>query len=259
MLILLSPAKTLDFDPHPLRRSTQPVNMEKTSTLIQQLQHLTSGEIGALMKLSDNLSELNYRRFQTFSSVQALDINAKQALLAFKGDVYRDWPLDTYSDDDFGWAQDHLRILSGLYGLLKPLDLIQPYRLEMGTKLQNNHGKHLYAFWGSILREQLEADLKAQGSELIVNLASLEYFKAAQGKKLQGRIVSPTFKDFHVKSGTFKILAFYAKRARGAMAHYLIANRITKVDGLLNFDLNGYKYDAESSSELKPVFLRDQT
>jgi cytoplasmic iron level regulating protein YaaA (DUF328/UPF0246 family) len=256
MLILLSPAKTLDFSPTPVSLHSQPQALDQSMLLVEQLQAMEPQELGSLMKISDKLAQLNAERYQDFEAPFALGQHeVKQALLAFKGDVYKDWPLGTYQEEDFQWAQDHLRILSGLYGVLRPMDLMRPYRLEMGTRMANERGKDLYAFWGERISALLADALKAQGDDLVINLASQEYFRAVQASALPGRVVSPVFKDF--KNGKYKIIAFYAKKARGLMAHYLIKNRIRDLEGLRGFSLQGYSYDEASSTQEAPVFLRD--
>lgn len=257
MLILLSPAKTLDFSPTPVALHSQPQALEQSLLLVKRLQQLEAPALGSLMKVSDQIAALNVERYQDFEAPFALGQHeVKQALLAFKGDVYKDWPLDSYDDEDFQWAQAHLRILSGLYGVLRPMDLMRPYRLEMGTRLRNERGKNLYEFWGQRIAALLAQALQEQGDELVINLASQEYFRAVQTQHLPGQVVSPVFKD--LKKGEYKIIAFYAKRARGLMAHYLIKNRVQDLEGLRAFSLNGYRYDEASSTEAEPVFLRDE-
>ncbi|MEL6182519.1 MAG: peroxide stress protein YaaA, partial [Myxococcota bacterium] len=247
--------KTLDFDPPELRLHTTPTLLDDTTTLVGRLREFSAAELGALMKLSDRLAELNFGRFQDFAPAHVLDQGAKQALLAFNGDVYRDWPLETYSEEDFRYAQQHLRILSGLYGVLRPLDLIQPYRLEMGTRLATERGKTLYAFWGDRITQALNADLdQYSGKRWVINLASNEYFKSVKTTALNGRVVSPVFRDW--SKGAYKVVAVHAKRARGMMAHDLIARRVTDMDGLKRFALGGYRYDEASSTDDAPVFLR---
>jgi cytoplasmic iron level regulating protein YaaA (DUF328/UPF0246 family) len=254
MLILLSPAKSLDFSPSAVTTFTEPELLDEADRLIATLQKKSKKKVAALMSLSDSLAELNVERYQSYERPFVLNEGAKQALLAFKGDVYREWPLDTYSDDDFAFAQDHLRILSGLYGSLRPLDLIRPYRLEMGTQLKTRRGKNLYAFWGGRITEALNRSLDPSGDDLVINLASNEYFSAVKRSGIRGRIVSPVFKDW--KNGRYKIISFFAKRARGAMADHLIRHRADDLQGLLSFEGEGYRYDAASSTEDAPVFLR---
>jgi len=252
MIIVISPAKTLDFDSAPITKSyTQPRFIEQSQQLIDDLKKLSTGDIASLMKLSDKLAALNMARFQTWGIPFNLD-NAKQAVLAFKGDVYTGLDADTLSEDELEFAQQNLRILSGLYGALRPLDLMQAYRLEMGTKFANTKGKDLYQFWGSQLRESIEAEL-ADG--VLINLASNEYFKAVQAKKLNARIITPVFKDW--KSGQYKIISFYAKKARGLMSRYIIEQRLQEPEALKQFDTDGYRFSAEMSSGDEWIFIRD--
>jgi len=252
MIIVISPAKTLDFDSAPITKSyTQPRFIEQSQQLIDDLKKLSTGDIASLMKLSDKLAALNMARFQTWQAPFDLD-NAKQAVLAFKGDVYTGLDADTLSEDELEFAQQNLRILSGLYGALRPLDLMQAYRLEMGTKFANTKGKDLYQFWGSQLRESIEAEL-ADG--VLINLASNEYFKAVQAKKLNARIITPVFKDW--KSGQYKIISFYAKKARGLMSRYIIEQRLQEPEALKQFDTDGYRFSAEMSSGDEWIFIRD--
>jgi len=203
------------------------------------------------MKLSDKLAALNMARFQTWLKPFNLD-NAKQALLAFKGDVYTGLDADTLDEVGLEFAQQHLRILSGLYGVLRPLDLMQAYRLEMGTKFANKKGKDLYQFWGSQLRDSLEAELK---EGVLINLASNEYFKAVEAKKLKARIITPIFKD--LKNGQYKIISFYAKKARGLMSRYIIDHRLIKPESIKDFDSEGYRFSPEMSQADEWVFLRN--
>lgn len=256
MLILLSPAKSLDYEsPLLCERSTQPRLKAETSELIRQLQELSVAEIADLMRISDKLAELNYDRFQGFAE-SFTKSNSRQAIFAFVGEVYQGMSLADWSVDDFSIAQDKLRILSGLYGVLRPLDLMQPYRLEMGTRFENNRGKNLYQFWGDRITDLLNADLKKSDSDVVLNLASNEYFSAVTPSKLDGHLVSPVFKD--EKNGKYKIISFYAKRARGLMADFVIKNNLKQVSDLQQFTAAGYAYDTESSTEAKPVFLRSE-
>ncbi len=256
MLILLSPAKSLDFSESSVQVHSVPQFLEDTDALIATLRAKSPADVASLMHLSEKLADLNVERYQTYERPEQPDATSKQALLAFKGDVYRDWPLDTYDDADFAYAQDHLRILSGLYGALRPLDLIRPYRLEMGTKLETDRGANLYQFWGSAITDRLNETLRETGDETVVNLASNEYFSSVKKRELNAEIVSPVFKDW--KNGKYKIISFFAKRARGAMAHYLLKNRVESLEGLRAFDDDGYRFDEESSTPAAPVFLRRQ-
>jgi cytoplasmic iron level regulating protein YaaA (DUF328/UPF0246 family) len=252
VLIVISPAKTLDFETAATTESySQPRFLEESQLLINELNNLSTADIASLMKLSDKLAALNMVRFQTWHAPFNLD-NAKQALLAFKGDVYTGLDAETLDDSGLEYAQHHLRILSGLYGVLKPLDLMQPYRLEMGTKLANEKGKDLYQFWGNQLRESIEAELT---DGVLINLASNEYFKAIEAKKLKARIITPVFKDW--KNGQYKIISFYAKKARGLMSRYIIDHKINQPENIKKFDSQGYRYSPEISEADQWVFLRD--
>ena len=206
-----------------------------------------------LMNISPALSALNRERFQSWQREFSLD-NAKQAVLAFKGDVYTGLEADTMTSRDLDWAQKHLRILSGLYGVLRPLDLMQPYRLEMGTALKTDGGKNLYAFWGDQISHALNDQLSEVKSGFLVNLASNEYFKSVNLNALDAEVITPAFKDW--KNGEYKMISFFAKKARGRMSAWVIKNRIKSVKRLVEFNLDGYRFDASSSSENKPVFLR---
>ncbi|MEH6471918.1 MAG: peroxide stress protein YaaA [Halopseudomonas sp.] len=261
MLILISPAKTLDFDTAPTtQRFSQPELLLHSQQLIEQLREMPPQAIGELMKLSDKLASLNAARFETWAQPFTAD-NAKQALLAFKGDVYTGLDAQTLSEDDLSFAQQHLRMLSGLYGLLRPLDLMQPYRLEMGTKLANDRGANLYQFWGDIitdavnqaLSDQAEAD---QGDELLINLASNEYYKSVQTKRLNARVITPVFKDR--KNGQYKVISFFAKKARGLMTRYIIENRLSDIQALKAFDAQGYYFCESESSDNELLFKREE-
>ena len=256
MLMVISPAKTLDYDTPPvIEQSTQPRFVEHSVELIDVLREKSPQDIAKLMSLSDKLASLNVARYGSWER-ESTPNNAKQALLAFKGDVYTGLNAEDFSADDFAFAQQHLRMLSGLYGLLRPLDLMQPYRLEMGTKLANARGKDLYAFWGERISQWLNEDLAAQGDEVLLNLASQEYFGAVKPKALNARIIDTVFKD--QKNGQYKIISFYAKKARGLMARYVIKERLQDPEGLKDFNLDGYRFDPASSSEDQLVFLRDE-
>lgn len=215
---------------------------------------MTPSQIGELMHLSDKLSGLNAARFGSWTPAFTPE-NAKQALLAFKGDVYTGLQAETLSEAELSYAQDHLRMLSGLYGLLRPLDLMQPYRLEMGTKLANGRGKDLYAFWGTRISEWLNEALAEQGDDLLLNLASNEYFSAVKRSALNARIIDTDFKD--LKNGQYKIISFYAKKARGMMSRFVISEKINTPEALRQFDAGGYRYSKEQSTTTRLVFLRD--
>jgi len=255
MLTVISPAKTLDYDtPAVTQRFTLPQYLDDSQELITQLRELSPAQISELMHLSDKLSGLNAARFGSWTP-DFTPANAKQALLAFKGDVYTGLDAESLSEDDFSYAQQHLRMLSGLYGLLRPLDLMQPYRLEMGTKLANARGKDLYAFWGTRISEWLNQALAEQGDDVLLNLASNEYFSAVKRNALNARVINVDFKDW--KNGQYKIISFYAKKARGMMSRFVIQERINDPEQLKQFDVQGYYYSAEQSKTDHLVFLRD--
>ncbi|MFI8375138.1 peroxide stress protein YaaA [Pseudomonas helleri] len=255
MLMVISPAKTLDYETPPATaRFTLPQYLDHSQVLIEQLRELSPQQIGELMHLSDKLSGLNAARFGSWTPAFTPE-NAKQALLAFKGDVYTGLNAVDFNEDDFDYAQTHLRMLSGLYGLLRPLDLMMPYRLEMGTKLANARGKDLYAFWGTRISEWLNEALAEQGDDVLLNLASNEYFSAVKKSALNARIINTEFKD--LKNGQHKIISFYAKKARGMMSRFVIKERINTPEHLKQFDAQGYRYSAEQSKPDLLVFLRD--
>ena len=255
MLMIISPAKTLDYD-SPLASEThsQPDFLDDACELVDQLKELEPHQVSNLMSISDKLGQLNAERFRTWHTPFTPD-NARQAVLAFKGDVYTGLDAESFSEEDFSFAQTHLRILSGLYGLLKPLDLMQPYRLEMGTKFENTRGKDLYAFWGSKITHALN-DLLAADDKVLVNLASNEYFKSVKKKELDARLITPQFKDW--KNGQYKMISFYAKKARGLMCRYAIQNRISNAEDLKGFNLDGYYFSEDQSDNNNWVFLRDE-
>jgi len=254
MLIFLSPAKSLDYKTPPqVATHTQPAFLKQSETLIKQLRKLSPADIANLMDLSDPLALLNFNRYADWK-LPFTPENAKQAVLAFDGDVYDGLAAKTLSAADLDFAQQHVRILSGLYGILRPLDLMQPYRLEMGTKFANKGGKDLYAFWGERLLDAINAELATMSRPVAVNLASEEYFKAAVGRKFKGQLIQPVFEDW--KSGKYKIISFYAKRARGLMTRYAVLNRLDEPEGLKEFDYDGYAFAAESSDDKTWVFRR---
>ncbi|ELA3111672.1 peroxide stress protein YaaA [Vibrio vulnificus] len=256
MLIVVSPAKTLDYEsPLVTHTFTQPELVDYSKQLIEVCRQLTPADVASLMKVSDKIADLNVGRFQEWSEEFTPD-NARQAILAFKGDVYTGLEAETLNDDDFDYAQKHLRMLSGLYGLLKPLDLMQPYRLEMGTKLANPKGSNLYQFWGNVITEKLNEAIAAQGDNVLINLASNEYFKAVKPKALDAQVITPIFKD--AKNGQYKVISFFAKKARGMMARYIIENRISSVADLTQFDSAGYYFVEEESTSTELVFKREE-
>ena len=254
MLMVISPAKTLDYEsPLVTSRFTQPELLDHSAELIGRARQLSPDQIASLMKISDKLAGLNAARFADWQP-DFTPANARQALLAFKGDVYTGLAVEDFSEADLDFAQDHLRMLSGLYGVLRPLDLMQPYRLEMGTRLANARGKDLYAFWGERISQWLNEALAAQGDDVLLNLASNEYFKSVRPKALQGRIITPVFKD--LKNGQYKIISFYAKKARGMMARHIIKHRLTKVEQLTGFNADGYYFVPEESDANTLMFKR---
>jgi hypothetical protein len=255
MLILISPAKTLDFEaPAKTRTATQPVFLEDAKQLIEELQQLPPDGVSKLMSISSKLGDLNHKRFMNWRLPFTKD-NAKQSVLAFKGDVYTGLDAEGFSARNFCYAQKHLRILSGLYGVLRPLDLIQPYRLEMGAKFANRRGKDLYQFWDDSITVELNKALNTLKTDTVVNLASNEYFRAVHRKELQADVISPAFKDLN--NGKYKILSFYAKKARGQMAGWIIQNGINDAEQLRKFRVAGYRYSADLSTPHEPAFIRD--
>jgi cytoplasmic iron level regulating protein YaaA (DUF328/UPF0246 family) len=256
VLTVLSPAKTLDFETPPTtRKSTQPLFVDQAAALVEDARGLDPAAIQKLMGVSEKIAELNFQRFHDWVPEFSLD-NAKQAVLAFKGDVYTGLRAETLDSKQLAFAQKHLRILSGLYGLLRPLDLMQPYRLEMGLKFANSGGKNLYDFWGQQITDTLNKHIKASGSPVLVNLASNEYFKAVKPKAVAAEIITPAFKD--LKNGKYKMISFYAKKARGLMANYIITEGLNDPEGLKDFAVEGYYYSPEQSTATEWVFLRDE-
>ena len=254
MLILLSPAKSLDYETPPTTdKHTLPQFVEESAALIEVLRPYTPAQIASLMDLSDALSTLNVARYGAWRPKFTAK-NSKQAILAFNGDVYDGLDAKTLKQTDLDWAQDHVGMLSGLYGLLRPLDWMQPYRLEMGTKLANPRGKDLYAWWGDTLAEYLNKQLARQKDSVIINLASQEYFKSVKRKALKARVVECVFEDW--KAGHWKVISFHAKKARGMMARHAILKRASKPEQLLDFSAEGYAYDAKASEPDRLVFRR---
>ena len=253
MLMLLSPAKTLDFEtPAPTTETSKPVLLREASTLAKLMKTKSEQDLAGMMKISPKLAALNHERFQTWTPARGA---LKQSLFAFRGDVYQGLQADTFSTQDIRFAQKHLRMLSGLYGLLKPLDLIKPYRLEMGTRLGNQRGADLYDFWQVALAKKLLEDLDSQAKPVVINLASNEYFKAVDVSALgHVQIINPVFKD--TSNGRLKIISFFAKRARGAMANFVIKQRIKQPEKLKTFDTDGYQYQPDLSTETDWVFAR---
>ena len=255
MLTVLSPAKTLDYETPPTTPvSTTPRFMDQSALLVDDARQLDPMAIRTLMGVSEQIANVNHERFMNWQP-DATTQNAKQAVLAFKGDVYTGLQADTLSAADLEFAQSRLRILSGLYGLLRPLDLMQPYRLEMGLKFSNQRGKNLYEFWGEQLTQTLNEDLASAHTDVLINLASNEYFKAVKPKLLSADIITPQFKD--LKNGHYKMISFFAKKARGVMARHIIEQRITEPEDLKAFDGLGYYFSEVHSTGNQWVFLRD--
>ncbi len=256
MIIVLSPAKSLDYDTPPhIQAHTLPDFIDDAAALVDELRVLSPQQIASLMDISDPLAQLNFQRYADWSRTFS-PANAKQAVLAFNGDVYEGFDARSLSAADLDYAQRHVRVLSGLYGLLRPLDLLQPYRLEMGTRFENARGKDLYAFWGERITRALNTQLNARegASRVLVNCASTEYFRSVKPKLLDAPVVTPVFEDW--KGGRYKIISFHAKRARGLMARHVVENRIATPDGLKAFAAEGYAFDAAASNDATYVFRR---
>lgn len=254
MLILLSPAKTLDYETETkLPTKTTPEWIDEAAKLVETLKKKTPKQLAALMGISDKLALLNHQRYQDWQTPMP-EAETKQAALAFKGEVYLGLEADQMTKKQLEYAQEHLRILSGLYGILRPLDAMLPYRLEMGTALKTRRGKDLYAFWGNRITQSINEQLDAIGSKYLLNLASNEYFRSVQAKDIQAEIIAPVFKD--QSKGKYRVISYFAKKARGTMASWVIRNKVKTTNKLLQFDGDGYRYDEASSSESAPVFLR---
>lgn len=256
MIIVLSPAKSLDYEtPAHVSKHTIPDFVDEATQLVEQLRGYSPQQLASLMDISDALARLNFQRYADWSPKFGTD-NAKPAVLAFNGDVYEGFDAKTLSAADLDYAQRHVRVLSGLYGVLRPLDLLQPYRLEMGTRLPNPRGKDLYAFWGERITDALNVQLQrnARASRVLVNCASTEYFKSVRPKRLDARIVTPVFEDW--KGGRYKIISFHAKRARGLMARFAVEHRLDSPDLLKEFAAEGYAFDAAASNDSTFVFRR---
>jgi len=254
MLIVVSPAKTLDYEsPAKTKVFTTPDYLKDSQQLVDQLRTFSALDIAELMHVSMKIAELNFDRFEMWKK-PFTEKNAKQAVLAFKGDVYTGLQAETFGSKDFKFAQAHLRILSGLYGLLRPLDLMQPYRLEMGTKLENARGKNLYEFWGSEITDGLNQQLKKIKSKYLINLASNEYFKSVKTKNLDAEIITPAFKEY--KNGDYKMLGVYAKKARGMLSKYIIQNQLTDPEDIKFFSEDGYRFNKKFSKGNNWVFTR---
>ena len=256
MLITLSPSKGQDFEEASLsKKYTKPVDLKDSELLIKELRKIKSKKLQQMMAISEKIATLNVDRYKTFTTPFTTK-NAKQAIFAFKGDVYGGLDLSAFKEEDYAYAQDHLRILSGLYGCLRPMDLIQPYRLEMKTKLKNDRGENLYQFWDDRITKSINKELKKQKEAVLVNLASNEYFKSVKPKLLEGRLLNINFKE--TKAGKTRIVAIFAKRARGMMADFIIRNRIEKAEDLKKFKMCGYKFDKGLSDDKQWTFERPQ-
>src|SRR5690606_14778932 len=256
MLFLLSPAKKLDYD-SPVRttESSQPLFVDEAQVLNDIMRQKSPAEISQLMRISDDLAQLNAERFAQWEP-NFTPVNSRQAVLAFNGDVYEGLKADELSDEQLDWLQEHVVILSGLYGALRPLDLMQPYRLEMGTRLATAKGANLYDYWRSTIAAYLNERQSGQRAPVVVNLAAEEYVKAVDRQTRQARVVQCVFQDW--KNGAWKVISFHAKRARGLMARYAIEHKVAKPEGLQGFDAEGYAYDAAASTADKLVFRRKQ-
>jgi len=251
MLILLSPAKKLNLDTKTFAKSSIPLYVNEAEKIINTLRKYKPIKLSKLMRISNDLAELNFERNLNWKADHSL---AKNAVFTFNGEAYSGLDVNSFSKKELEYAQDHLRILSGLYGILKPLDLIHPYRLDMGTKLKVSNKKNLYEFWGDKIVNAVNDILKTNKEEVLVNLASIEYFKAINKKKLQGEIVTPVFKDFN--NGQYKVVMVYAKKARGMMTSYIIKNKVESIENLKGFDSAGYYYNAAASTKNELVFYR---
>ena len=255
MLVLVSPAKTLDYESElNVEEFSIASHLSDSNILMKELQQKNPDDLSSLMGLSDKLSQLNFERNMNWTKPTKPSETARQAIFAFKGDVYQGLDVNSLSRNEISYAQKNLCILSGLYGLLKPLDLMYPYRLEMGTKMKNKRGENLYEFWGSKITTTVNDLSKENKSKAIVNLASIEYFSVLDRNKINLPIIEPVFKDH--KNGNYKIISFYAKKARGLMSRFIIQNKIKKAEDLNDFNLDGYRYSEKESTENKPVFLR---
>jgi cytoplasmic iron level regulating protein YaaA (DUF328/UPF0246 family) len=256
MLLVISPAKTLDYDTQPKTKTfTLPDYLDDSQLLIDRARQWSALDIAELMQVSMKIADLNFDRFEAWHTPFTPD-NAKQAVLAFKGDVYTGLDAESFKAVDFKFAQKHLRILSGLYGLLRPLDLMQPYRMEMGRKVDTERGKNLYEFWGGTITEGINQQLKKLKSPYLINLASNEYFKAVKPKLLDGEIITPEFKDW--KNGQYKMMGVYAKKARGQLSRFVIQNQLSEPEAMKEFNVDGYGFNEEMSSGNKWVFTRKQ-
>ena len=256
MIILLSPAKTLDYETKiKVPSFSSPYFLSKSKNLIKNLKNKKLEEISNLMNISEKLALLNSDRYKSWKGSRKESPSSKQAIFVFKGDVYQGLNIEEFKKKDLDYSQNHLRLLSGLYGVLRPLDIIEPYRLEMGTKLKISNTKNLYEFWSDDIANQILKDLELIKSNTILNLASNEYFNSVKSLEKSANIISPAFKD--LSKGKYKIISFYAKKARGLMASWILRNKIQKEEDLINFNIGGYYFSETESSKNVPVFLRD--
>lgn len=256
MIILVNSSKTLEFHQKSrISKNSEPEFIEDAEILVKKLRRLSKSKFSKLLKTSKKLTELNVERYASWQA-DVDQSNAKQALLAFRGDIYSGMEVDDYKIRDFNFAQKHVRILSGLYGILRPLDLIQPYRLEMATKLATTRGKNMYDFWGTKINANLKVLLKQEKSGTLVNLCSMEYFKAIKSDRLDAKVITPAFKEF--RDGTYRFITLYAKKARGMMCNYIIRNQIKKLTDLKSFDVEGYQFNEKISSDEEWVFTRGE-
>jgi cytoplasmic iron level regulating protein YaaA (DUF328/UPF0246 family) len=256
MIILLNSSKTLDFEqPARVSKHSVPEFSDDSEFLVDKLRRFSVSDFSELMGVSEKLAVLNVERYKNWKTSPPHS-QAKQAIMAFKGDIYSAIDVDSYTIKEYDFTQKHLRILSGLYGILRPLDLIQPYRLEMATKLSTDRGKNLYHFWGIRINQYLNALLRREKSGILVNLASAEYFKAIKANQLDARVITPVFKEY--RDSTYRVVAIYAKKARGMMCDYIIRNHIRQPEKLQSFNLNGYRFSAKLSSDREWVFARGE-
>tara|TARA_Y100001935_G_scaffold255662_1_gene270821 strand:- start:1393 stop:2157 length:765 start_codon:yes stop_codon:yes gene_type:complete len=254
MLLIVSPAKKLDYEAPALTdKFTKPDYLNDSQKLINELKKYSALDLAELMNLSIKLAELNFDRYQSWKK-QVDEKSGKQCIFAFQGDVYKGLDASSLSSRDLNFAQKHLRIISGLYGLLKPFDLMRPYRLEMGTNLKNERGKNLYEFWGEKITEGINEQLKLQSGKFVINLASNEYFKSIKKPKILGKVITPVFKE--KKNNQYKVIGIHAKKARGLMSRFIIKNHLRKVDDIKSFDLEGYSFQTNLSDEEKWIFTR---
>ncbi len=257
MITIVSPAKKLSNQCYAKTDSFhKPKFLKESEALINQLKLLNPHDLESLMGISEKLAILNWERIQKWKP-NFTPNSTREAMYSFKGDTYVGLDAETLSQNDISFAQDHLRILSGLYGILRPLDLMMPYRLEMGIKFENNHGKNLYDYWGEKLSSSINNELKHHNEKILINCASVEYFKSINNLKLKAKVITPVFKE--IKMGKPKIISFFAKKARGMMARYIIQNKINNEIDILNFDLGGYQYEKNISTKTEPVFIRFQS